>query len=111
MRASAGTLDRLHIVQAVNLGRALDECRKKGFWIYAATLAEKSLPLFQAPLNMPAVIVLGNEDKGVRPKILSRCHALAHVPMPGSLDSLNVAQAGAMFMYELLRRQLADSKK
>ncbi|NCC25929.1 MAG: RNA methyltransferase [Deltaproteobacteria bacterium] len=107
-RASAGTLDRLLVVQAGNLAQALDRCRKVGFWVYGTALRPESTPLPIAPLHRPAVVLLGNEDQGIRPGLLSRCHVLTHVPMPGGLDSLNVAQAGAMVMYEFLRRELTE---
>jgi len=51
------------------------------------------------------VIVLGSEGKGVRPIILRECDFLTSIPMHGKVGSLNVAVAGAVFLYELLRQQ------
>jgi 23S rRNA (guanosine2251-2'-O)-methyltransferase len=55
----------------------------------------------------PAVLVLGNEEKGVRPLVARSCLTGLTLPMPGQFDSLNVAQAGSMLMTEFLRQHLA----
>jgi 23S rRNA (guanosine2251-2'-O)-methyltransferase len=64
---------------------------------------EKMTNLFHAPLHFPAVLVLGNEEKGVRQGVLKRCDSVLTIPMPGEFDSLNVAQAGAVIMGQFLR--------
>lgn len=57
-------------------------------------------------MRFPAVLVLGNEDKGMRPNVGKRCAETISIPMLGGFDSLNVAQAGAMIMTEMLRQRL-----
>ena len=57
-----------------------------------------------AGADFPAVLILGNEDKGMRPNVGKRCSRMLSIPMHGGFDSLNVAQAGAMIMTEMLRR-------
>jgi 23S rRNA (guanosine2251-2'-O)-methyltransferase len=52
---------------------------------------------FTAELPLPAVLVLGNEDKGVRPGVAGRCSLTWPSPSPG-LRLLNVAQAGAILV-------------
>jgi 23S rRNA (guanosine2251-2'-O)-methyltransferase len=104
LKASAGTLARLPVAQAANLSSALDTLAEAGFTIYAATHAPNAAPLFETALRLPAVLVLGNEDKGVRPGVLKHCpHTLA-IPLARELDSLNVAQAGAICLAEFARR-------
>ena len=90
----------------VNLSRGLDDLRAKGFWIYGTGTQENSSALFSTKINFPAVLVLGNEDKGIRPGVAKRCHAILSIPMAKGFDSLNVAQAGAMIMGEMLRQRL-----
>ena len=53
---------------------------------------------FAVPLRLPAVLVLGNEDKGLRPGVLKRCGAVLRIPQARPFDSLNVAQAGAILL-------------
>lgn len=103
-KASAGALDHIGLCQVVNLARALDECAKAGFSIYGTGGGEDSKELYTARLHLPAVLVLGNEDKGIRPNVGKRCDEILTIPMQRGFDSLNVAQAGAMIMAEMLRR-------
>ena len=102
-RASAGALEKTSIAQVTNLARALEQCKEEGFFIYATGMDEKMTNLFHAPLHFPAVLVLGNEEKGVRQGVLKRCDSILTIPMPGEFDSLNVAQAGAVIMGQFLR--------
>lgn len=104
-KAAAGALDRLPLCQVVNLARALDTCAEAGLTIYGSAAGPGSTDLFAARLDFPAVLVLGNEDKGMRPNVGKRCAAMLSIPMRGGFDSLNVAQAGAMIMTEMLRRR------
>ncbi len=105
-KAAAGALDTLPLCQVVNLARALDACAEAGLAIYGSGTGAGSTSLFEARLRFPAVLVLGNEDKGMRPNVGKRCTEQISIPMQGGFDSLNVAQAGAMIMTEMLRQRL-----
>jgi TrmH RNA methyltransferase len=48
--------------------------------------------------------VLGNEETGLSPRIKEQCSLLARVPGTGSIESLNVSQAAALFLHELYER-------
>lgn len=102
MKASAGALIRIKLSQVTNLARTLDMARNEGFWIYAA-VHEQGADIFQTQFNYPAILILGAEEKGIRPNVLKRCHEKIQVPMPGGFDSLNVAQAGAIILGQMLR--------
>lgn len=97
-RSAAGALERLPVARVVNLGHALDSCEEAGLTICGAAPGGSSRDAFCTPLPLPAVLVLGNEDKGVRPGILKRCSLRLHIPMLRKFDSLNVAQAGAVLL-------------
>nr|WP_294509834.1 TrmH family RNA methyltransferase [uncultured Bilophila sp.] len=105
-RAAAGALERLPVAKVMNLSRALDEARDAGFLIYGAAFGEGSLDAFTAPLHTPALLVLGNEEHGIRPQVAKRCHHLLHIPMLREFDSLNVAQAGGILTGCFARRHL-----
>jgi len=105
-KAAAGALDTLPLCQVVNLARALDVCAEAGLAIYGSGAGPQSTPLFETKMRFPAVLVLGNEDKGMRPNVGKRCTETLCIPMLGGFDSLNVAQAGAMIMTEMLRQRL-----
>lgn len=106
-RAAAGALEKLPVAKVTNLARALDEADEAGYTIYAAGGAAPDADgkpgsgprnPFTEPLRTPAVLVLGNEDSGIRPNVAKRCHFTLSIPMARDFDSLNVAQAGAILV-------------
>lgn len=103
-KAAAGALDRMPLCQVVNLSRALDACDQAGFVLYGSGTGEGSHPLYSTALRVPAVLVLGNEEKGLRPNVRKRCTEILSIPMHNNFNSLNVAQAGAILMGEMLRQ-------
>ena len=89
-KASAGLVEHLKVAQVTNLSQSLLELKEKGFWVYG-TIKEggEDIRKFQPPEKM--VLVLGNEEKGLRPLIEKACDGFLTIPMKGSFDSLNVA--------------------
>ncbi|MEW5772757.1 MAG: 23S rRNA (guanosine(2251)-2'-O)-methyltransferase RlmB [Thermodesulfobacteriota bacterium] len=107
MKASAGALARLPVARVVNLSRALEACSEAGLHIYCARAGEGAADAFAARLALPAVLVLGNEEKGVRPGVEKRCDGALALPLVREFDSLGVAQAGAMLL-ALFSRQARE---
>lgn len=101
-KASAGAIHRLPVCRVTNLARALDECADALLTIYGA-MAQGAENAFEARLDMPAVLVLGNEEKGIRPNVAKRCRRALAIPMAREFDSLGVAQAGAILMAAFAR--------
>ncbi|MBD5608018.1 MAG: RNA methyltransferase [Desulfovibrio sp.] len=98
-RSSAGALDLLPCAEVVNLARSLDEAAERDFNIYATDSASNgAIDAFSVSWATPAILVLGNENKGVRPGVLKRCQYRVKIPFRRDFDSLNIAQAGAIFI-------------
>ncbi|MCR5814994.1 MAG: RNA methyltransferase [Desulfovibrio sp.] len=107
-RAAAGCLERLPIARVTNLGHALDRCEEEGLGLYGASgIHPQAHNAFKTPLQLPAVLVLGNEERGLRPEIVKRCSTLLAIPHARKFDSLNVAQAGAILIGLCASRQTA----
>ena len=68
-----------------------------------ALVPSGSVPLPELQLDGDVVLVLGAERDGLPPEVLDRCEERASIPQPGGGDSLNVALAGAIALYELAR--------
>ncbi|MCQ2445124.1 MAG: RNA methyltransferase, partial [Mailhella sp.] len=66
-RSAAGALERLPITQVVNLARAVEEARDAGFFTFAARKTDDSMDPLRDKLPLPALLVLGSEEKGIRP--------------------------------------------
>ena len=100
-KAAAGTLSRLAVAKAANLSRALDEALEAGFTVIGAAGEEGAQNVFSFTPAFPLLLVLGNEEEGLRPGIRKRCQALCRIPQARPLDSMNVAQAGAIILGRL----------
>ncbi len=64
-----------------------------------------TLDLWEARLQGPALIALGNETWGLSAAYREMCEAMVRIPMPGGASSLNVAAAGSILLYEALRQR------
>jgi 23S rRNA (guanosine2251-2'-O)-methyltransferase len=83
--------------------------KEQGIWTVALA-ADGEKELDQVDLTVPTALVLGSEGSGVRPLVRKTCDHVARIPMAGQVGSLNVAAAGAVALYEVLRqRRLAGT--
>jgi 23S rRNA (guanosine2251-2'-O)-methyltransferase len=108
-RASAGAIEWLPVARVANLRRALNDLKKKGFWVFGAEV-EAPVGLYQLPprlLQGDRVVVLGGEAQGLARGIQQAVDHRVEIPMHGRIESLNVASAAAVILYELRRRALA----
>lgn len=103
-KASAGAVEHLKLYQVINLVRTLEEFKKQGYWIYGASLDETSVSLGSVKPAAKSVLVLGSEGKGLRRLVAETCDQLVKIEMAVDFDSLNVAQAGSVMMYEFMTR-------
>jgi len=105
IRASAGTAGRVPVCRVVNLGRALDDLKEAGAWIYGLAAGEGSRDYLNEPFDRATVLVLGAEGEGLHQKIRERCDGLLHIPMPGGIESLNVSAAAAVTLFRVVARR------
>jgi 23S rRNA (guanosine2251-2'-O)-methyltransferase len=111
VRASAGTAGRVPVCRVVNLGRALDELKEAGAWIFGLASGEGSRDYLEEPFDRATVLVMGAEGEGLHLKIRERCDGLLHIPMPGGIESLNVSAAAAVTLFRVVaRRGFASSE-
>lgn len=76
----------------------------RGFQIAAVETGEESTCLFEYTPRWPVALVFGNEITGLSQEILTACDIRISIPMRGRKGSLNVATAGGVVLYDLLRR-------
>jgi 23S rRNA (guanosine2251-2'-O)-methyltransferase len=103
-KASAGAMEHILLAQVTNMVNAIGELKENGVWIAGMDgKAEKSV--FEAELSGALGIVIGGEEKGVRPLVKRHCDFLMAIPQSGQIDSLNASAAGAVVMYEAFRQR------
>ncbi|MFH1130077.1 MAG: 23S rRNA (guanosine(2251)-2'-O)-methyltransferase RlmB [Pseudomonadota bacterium] len=111
VRVSSGATEHLPCAQVTNLVRALGEMKEAGFWI-AGAVEKGGIAPAKADLCVPLSLVLGNEQKGIRPLVHRNCDLLLTIPVGGVIVSLNVASATAVLFYEVARqRSIRDQKE
>ena len=103
-KAAAGALDAVPHARVVNLARALAELDALG-WRAVGLAGDAPEPLASVLDARPVVLVLGSEGEGLRRLVAEHCDALARIPMPGGFESLNVAAAAAIALYEATRER------
>ncbi len=102
-RASSGAIEHVPLIRVGNLVESMHLLQEQGFEILGAD-AEGD-PLWQHAKAQKSVLVLGSEGHGLRRLVKERCDKLIAIPRRTAVDSLNVASAAAIFLYEFFRGQ------
>jgi 23S rRNA (guanosine2251-2'-O)-methyltransferase len=107
-KASAGAVERVVVAREPRLPALLKRLGERGF----ATLAldprgDESWD--QVDLRGPVALVLGGEARGARPGVVQACNRVVAIPLAGKLDSLNVAVAAGVLLFERVRQRRAST--
>ena len=104
-KTSAGALEHARLARVTNVVAAMRQLRESGFWLYGlAPDAEHSL--YTADLTGPVALVIGGEERGMRPLVKKNCDRLLSIPQSDRVGSLNASVAAALAMYEVYRQRL-----
>jgi len=109
-KVSAGACEYLPIALVNNLVSAIDFMKKKGVWI-VGTDEDASTKIHEIPYIMDIAIVIGSEGMGMRSLVRKKCDYIVSIPCTGKIRSLNASVAGAVVVYEILRKRLEGSKE
>ena len=102
-KTSAGAIEYMPCVQVTNIAKTIDELKKNGFWIAACDMNGSLYT--EADMRGKLALVIGNEGKGIRQLVKSKCDFVVSIPMLGKINSLNASNAAAIIMYEVLRQR------
>ena len=105
VRSSMGTIFQMPIVETGSLAQALRDLRERGIRSVAAHPHANGRTLSQASFTGDCCVVFGSEGYGISPAVLAACDEAAAIPMPETVDSLNVGSAAAVFLYEANRQR------
>ncbi|KHG40569.1 hypothetical protein OA07_16670 [Aphanizomenon flos-aquae 2012/KM1/D3] len=104
VKVAAGALETFPVSRVVNLGRALEQLKEQGFWIYG-TAVTGSEPLQSVKFSGPVVLVVGGEGEGLGMLTQRSCDVLVSIPLQGKTPSLNASVATGMALYEIYRQK------
>lgn len=106
VRASMGSLFAVKLARA-SFAELLAHKRKRGAALIGASLKGRALGEDYAP-QARAIVAMGNEQSGLSSEMEAACDLLVKLPMRGRADSLNLAVATAVMLYDLWRRRGYD---
>jgi 23S rRNA (guanosine2251-2'-O)-methyltransferase len=102
-KAASGALERIAFVPVVNIARAIEQLKEKGFWVVGLA-ADTETSLASLDLKGRIAFVLGAEGEGLRRLVRESCDFTARLPIESGAESLNVSNAAAIALYERARQ-------
>lgn len=98
-KTSAGNAGKVPVIQVKNLNRAIEELKKADVWCYGADMSgTTSLP--DVKFHHRTAWMIGGEHDGLSRLVMESADELVTIPMPGKIESFNVATSAALGMYE-----------
>lgn len=104
-RVASGAAESMPFFQVVNLSRTIRFLQESGVFVVGAALDEQACSLYEVNLQGPLAIVMGAEGRGLRRLVKETADQLVYLPMRGTVQSLNVATASGICLYEALRQR------
>jgi len=110
VRASAGGVESVPVARVTNLVRLLERMGEAGILRIGLDAAANDLHTSLPASDRPIALVLGGEERGLRPTVRAACDRLVRIPIRGRVGSLNVSVAAGIALYEVLRVRSAPPR-
>ena len=104
-KVASGATEHTPVITVTNLARCMRRLQEAGVWI-VGTDDEAGHKLYDVDLKIPLAIVMGAEGKGLKHNTREHCDYLVNLPMLGTVESLNVAVATGICLYEVIRQRM-----
>ena len=104
VRATMGSLFHLPVMEGLSSAELLLNLKQANIKLLATSLQQSDV-YYQANFNCPVAIILGNEGQGISPELICEADAYLHIPLVGHAESLNVAVAAGIILYEAVRQR------
>lgn len=103
-KVACGAAEVVPFVRVTNISRTLQALQARGVWLYG-TDGDAEQSVYDADLTSSMALVMGAEGKGMRRLTREQCDYLIHLPMAGSVSSLNVSVATGIVLFEAVRQR------
>ncbi|MCX7208954.1 MAG: 23S rRNA (guanosine(2251)-2'-O)-methyltransferase RlmB [Burkholderiales bacterium] len=107
-KVASGAAESVPYITVTNLARTMRELQERDIWLTGTTEDAES-SIYEVDFTGGSALVMGSEGEGLRRLTRENCDRLVHLPMLGSVESLNVSVASGVCLYEA-RRQRMQSK-
>ena len=108
LRASMGATFHVPVIRTRTIDKSVDAWRAAGVSIVAA-VARGGTSMYDIDLTRPTALLLGGEGAGLPSALVSSADARISIPMKDAVESLNVAVAAALVLYEARRQRLSST--
>jgi RNA methyltransferase, TrmH family len=108
VRATAGSLFHVPVVREAPLADAMEALRSRGLAVVAAS-ARGDTSIYETDLSRPTAVLFGNEAHGLPPEVEAAADGTVRVPISGRAESLNLAAASALILFEIARQRAGES--
>ena len=103
-KVAAGALEYVPVARVTNLVRLIEALKERNIWVVGAA-GDAPQVYTEWDWKLPVAIILGNEGRGLHRLVSERCDALVRIPVRGQIESLNVAVAAGILLYEAIRQR------
>ncbi len=101
-KTSVGAIEHVKVARVSNMNQCISELKDQGIWVAGLDMDGEDI-FASDKLSGPIALVVGNEGKGIRPKIRKSCDFILEIPMVGQINSLNASNAAAISMYAVYK--------
>lgn len=108
-KVSAGALENCKIARVNNLAYTMDVLKQRGLWLVGAEGGKKEF-WYEFDYKVPVGLVFGSEGRGLRSLVKKKCDKILSIPLFGHINSLNVASAASIFLFEVVRQRKSLNK-
>ena len=103
-KVACGAAEVVPFVRVTNISRTLQALQERGVWLYG-TAGDSEKSIYDSDLSGSMALVMGAEGSGLRRLTREQCDFLVHLPMGGSVSSLNVSVATGICLFEIVRQR------
>jgi len=103
-KASSGALEHIRLIRVTNLVQTIKHFKNSGLWVLGLQ-KDAGQSIYDSDLSGSIALILGGEQKGIRPLVRKHCDFLVSIPQQGAFNSLNASVAAAVAMYEAFRQR------
>lgn len=100
-KVSTGAIDHVKVCEVTNLSQTIQYLKQQGYWI-VGTDVHNAKDYRQIQADVPLVLVIGNEGKGISNLVAKNCDYMVNIPMQGHVESLNASVSCAILLYNIL---------